>query len=275
MDLSRRSFLGGTAVAVGVTATLGTATAYGEAYPPSPYRASAPHLIQAEQIIDYLSLPVCPPGNNVYKHPDEPNSVVWGSPGDATTWFNRSQCASFQTAVLRRTYGWARSAFFTAHFGLASPFARDYRAAFAADAVPHFSRVHRVADLRPGDLIAIDYANDQDTNTGHLVMVRSVKGVYTAPVATLNFPGETQYAVEVADCTSEPHGMWGVGNYHAFPDNRITATRRQDGAGYGHMMFYASDATGGFTRYRWSVNTSSPGAYTEAQRPVAAARVVG
>jgi hypothetical protein len=40
------------------------------------------------------------------------------------------------------------------------------------------------------------------------------------------------------------------------------------------MMFYASDATGGFSRYRWSVNTSSAGTFAVAQRPVSAARVV-
>jgi hypothetical protein len=273
MDLSRRSFLGGTAVAVGVTATLGT-TAYGADYGASPYRTSTPHLLEAEQIIGYLSLPTCPLANNRYKDPDEPNVVTWGSPGDAATWFNQSQCASFQTAVLRRTYPWATSRFFGRHFGVASPFARDYQAAFAADAVPNFQRVTRVADLRPGDLVAVDYRNDQDTNTGHIVMVRSVRGTYVAPSSSLNFPGETQYAVEVADCTSEPHGVYGVGNYAAFPDNRIfNATAETTGAGYGHMMFYASDATGEFTRYRWSVNTSSSGTYTVAQRPVSAARI--
>ncbi len=271
MDLTRRSSRGGTAVAD--TANPGT-TAFG--YAPSPHRTSTPHLLEAEQLVGYLSLPTCPLANNTYKDPDQPNVVTWGSPGDATTWFNQSQCASFQTAVLKRTYRWATSAFFSANFGLASPFARDYQAAFERDDVPNFQRIRRVADLRPGDLIAIDYRNDQDTNTGHIVMVRSVRGTYVAPVSSLNFEGETQYAVEVVDCTSEPHGLHGVGGYFAFPDSRIfNATASTDGVGYGHMMFYASDATGEFTRYRWSVNTSSSGVYTPAQRPVSAARVSG
>lgn len=273
MDLSRRSFLGGTAVAVGVTATLGT-TALAEAPAARPLQTSTPHLLEAEQLVGYLSLPTCPLGNNTYKEPDQPNVVRWGSPGDASGWVNQSQCASFLTAVLRRTYGWATPRFFSRHFGFASPFARDYRAAFAEREIPRFERVTAVADLRPGDLIAIDYRNDQDTNTGHVVMVRSVKGVYTAPSPSLNFTDETQYAVEVVDCTSEPHGVFGVGNYFRFPDNRIfSATAQTDGAGYGHMMFYASDATGGFSRYRWSVNTSSAGTFTVAQRPVAAVRI--
>ncbi|MFE2754115.1 hypothetical protein ACFXGA_19175 [Actinosynnema sp. NPDC059335] len=273
MDLSRRSFSGGTAVAAGARPTPGATAAPARALP-RPHRTSTPHLLEAEQLVGYLSLPTCPLANNTYKEPDQPNVVRWGTPGDASDWVNRSQCASFLTAVLKRTYRWATSAFFTAHFGVASPFARDYRAAFAEREIPHFERVTRVADLRPGDLIAIDYRNDQDTNTGHVVMVRSVKGVYTAPGSGLNFPGETQYAVEVVDCTAVPHGVYGVGNYFRFPDNRIfNATASTDGAGYGHMMFYASDATGAFSRYRWSVNTSSAGAYTMAQRPVSAARV--
>ncbi|GAB3005587.1 hypothetical protein [Saccharothrix stipae] len=274
MDLSRRSFSGGTAVAAGATATLGATAASARALP-RPHQTSTPHLLEAEQLVGYLSLPTCPLVNNTYKEPDQPNVVRWGSPGDASGWVNQSQCASFLTAVLKRTYRWATPGFFSAHFGVASPFARDYRAAFAERVVPHFERVGRVTDLRPGDLIAIDYRNDQDTNTGHVVMVRSVKGVYTAPNPTLNFAGETQYAVEVVDCTAVPHGVYGVGNYFRFPDNRIfNATAGTDGAGYGHMMFYASDATGGFSRYRWSVNTSSAGTYTMAQRPVSAARVV-
>ncbi|WP_367131773.1 hypothetical protein [Saccharothrix sp. HUAS TT1] len=269
MDLSRRSFSGGTAVA---PAAPGTTAA--SALASRPHRTSTPHLLEAEQLVGYLSLPTCPLANNTYKEPDQPNVVRWGSPGDASGWVNQSQCASFLTAVLKRTYKWASSAYFRRHFGTASPFARDYREAFAERDLPHFERVTRVGDLRPGDLIAVDYRNDQDTNTGHVVMVRSVRGVYTAPGSSLNFAGETQYAVEVVDCTSEPHGVYGVGNYFRFPDSRIfNATAWTDGAGYGHMMFYASDATGEFTRYRWSVNTASSGTYTTAQRPVAAVRV--
>ncbi|TQM80809.1 hypothetical protein FHX81_3157 [Saccharothrix saharensis] len=272
MDLSRRSFSGGTALAAPATATPGTTAA--SARRPGPQRPSTPHLLEAEQLVGYLSLPTCPPANNTYKEPDQPNVVRWGSPGDASGWVNQSQCASFLTAVLKRTYRWATPRFFSTHFGVASPFARDYRAAFAERRIPHFERVTRVVDLRPGDLIAIDYRNDQDTNTGHVVMVRSVKGVYRAPTRGLNFAGETQYAVEVVDCTSEPHGVYGVGNYFRFPDNRIfNATASTDGAGYGHMMFYASNETGDFSRYRWSVNTSSAGTYATAERPVSAARV--
>ncbi|MFI9380055.1 hypothetical protein [Kutzneria sp. NPDC052558] len=238
-----------------------------------PRRVVVAHLAEAEALIDHLMLPGA--GANLYKEPDEPNIVTWGVPGEPGTWSNQSQCASFVTAVLRRAHpSWARSRFFTEHFDSASPFARDYQRVFAAGGAAHFRPVRRVADLRPGDLIAIDYANAQDTNTGHVVMVRRMRGVYTAPSAGLNFDGEIQYAVQVADCTAEPHGLAGVGNYEDFPDTRIAGDRQAQGVGYGHMMFYADELTGEFTRYRWSVNTSSAGVFEVGERPVSAARVV-
>jgi hypothetical protein len=237
-----------------------------------PRRLVVPHLAEAEALIEHLMLPGA--GENVYKEPAEPNVVTWGVPGEPGTWSNQSQCASFVTAVLRRAYpSWARPKHFTRHFGSPSPFARDYQRVFADGGTPRMRPVRRVADLRPGDLIAIDYANAQDTNTGHVVMVRRLRGVYTAPSTGLNFDGEIQYAVQVADCTAEPHGLAGVGNYEDYPDTRIVGERQLQGVGYGHMMFYASELTGEFTRYRWSVNTSSTGVFPVEERPVSAVRV--
>jgi len=271
--VSRRLVLGGAAAAVTVAA--GASPAAADTYPADPYQGKRPHLIEAEQIIGYLGLPESPAANNVYKDAGEANVVTWGTPGQPLTWRNQSQCASFQTAVLRHTYPeWADDTFFLTNFGTTSPTARTYQNTFATRAVPHFTPVTTVTGLQPGDLIAIDYVNGQTTNTGHIVMVRELKGVYVAPSSTLNFDGETQYAVEIADCTSDPHGEFGIGNYPAFPDSRIAADGTQrEGIGYGHIMLYASTATGAFTRYRWSVNSSSSKTYTVAQRPISAMRV--
>lgn len=237
-----------------------------------PRRMVVPHLAEAEVLIDHLMLPGA--GDNLYKEPEEPNIVTWGTPGEPATWSNQSQCASFVTAVLRRAHPhWAKVKYFADHFGSVSPFARDYQRVFADGGTAHFRPVTRVADLRPGDLIAMDYANGQDTNTGHIVMVRRMRGVYTAPSAGLNFAGEIQYAVQVADCTAEPHGLAGVGNYEDYPDSRIVGEEQSQGVGYGHMMFYADELTGQFSRYRWSVNSSSAGAFPVMERPVSAARV--
>ncbi|MFC0005346.1 LamG domain-containing protein [Micromonospora siamensis] len=212
--------------------------------------------------------------NNRY-YTDGSSSVTWGSPADPTTWVSLARCSSFLTWVLKRSCPWATDAYFRTWFNDTIPEAADYRQAFAdGTGGPHFRRITRVADLRPGDLIAIDYRGTVSGNTGHIVMVRSVKGTYSGG---MNFSGETQYAVEIVDCTSDAHGMYAKGNYDLYPDTRVVEDDLRktnfEGVGIGHMMFYASDATGEFSRYRWSVNSGTTNTHTVADRPVAAARV--
>ncbi|GGQ59676.1 LamG domain-containing protein [Couchioplanes azureus] len=201
-----------------------------------------------------------------------PADVRWGSPADLTSWRSRARCASFITAVLRHTYPWATDEYFRTHFGDHSPEAADYRKGFETQPGPRMRRITRVADLQPGDLIAVDYAGTDPANTGHIVMVRRLKGVHTG---SLTFPGETQHAVEIIDCTSDPHGVYGLATYAPYPDTRmIDDATVLTGTGIGHMMFYASDATGAFSRYRWSVNTGAAKTYTTAARPISAARIL-
>src|SRR3954447_24663648 len=274
--LNRRRLLGGAgAIVLGGPPAAPAAAA--PSLPAGPYPPPAPaHLIEAQYLVDHLRL--APADNNTYKDTFETNEVTWGAPGQPATWRVRAQCASFVSAVLQRTYGWADDGFFTTYFGSPSPYARDYRTALANPAGPRLRTVPSVADLRPGDLVAIDYRNGRATDTGHVVMVRRCRAPYTSPVRALNLPGEIQFPVEVVDCTSDPHGLHDKPEYPIFPDTRLPTDPTvvgpiDDGAGYGHMMFYASARTGGFTRYRWSVNASSAGTHTVAERPIAAARV--
>lgn len=212
--------------------------------------------------------------NNVYLK-GSAATLTWGLPDDPASWVARARCASFLTGVLKHTYGWATDDYFLQYFQEKGPEAADYCAAFLnGTAGPRFQRVRKVADLRPGDLVAVDYRGSDPDNTGHIVMVRQVKGVFSG---TADFTGETQYAVEILDCTSDPHGVYALTNYPTYPDTRMvsnTTGENLQGVGIGHMMFYASDTTGEFSRYRWSVNSSkSGGTYDVTARPVAAARV--
>jgi hypothetical protein len=203
------------------------------------------------------------------------STVTWGTPDDLTSWIAKARCSSFITWVLKHTYGWASDAYFTQYFQDRIPEAADYRKAFTdGTGGPHFKRIRKVTDLQPGDLIAVDYNGSDPDNTGHIVMVRQVKGVFTGSV---NFSGETQYAVEVVDMASDPHGVYGLSSYAQYPDTRMVSDvdgANFQGVGIGHMMFYASDTTGEFSRYRWSVNSSSAKTYAVADRPISAARVV-
>ncbi|KQX81958.1 LamG domain-containing protein [Streptomyces sp. Root1310] len=212
--------------------------------------------------------------NNVYLI-GSPSTVTWGTPDDLPSWIARARCSSFVTWVLKHTYGWATDAYFTQYFQDRIPEAADYRQAFAqGTAGPRFQQIRKVADLRPGDLIAVDYSGQVEGNTGHIVMVRDVKGVFSG---VADFTGETQYAVEVVDCTAEPHGVYALTNYPKYPDTRMVgllAEEQFEGVGIGHMMFYAAGTTGEFSRYRWSVNTARDKAYPVTSRPVTAARIV-
>ncbi|MFG1988480.1 LamG domain-containing protein [Actinoplanes sp. NPDC048988] len=211
--------------------------------------------------------------NNVYDM-DNPAVLTFGSPGDPASWIARARCASFISGVLGRTYPWVTAAFFDQFFG-ESPEAEDYQRVFAAGSCTRFRRVERVTDLQPGDLIAIDYdparTGPGQVNSGHIVMVRELKGENPNGPA---IEGAKQYAVEVVDCTADPHGVYGKATYAPYPDTRmVDDVSNFQGAGIGHMMFYA-DAAGLFAGYRWSANSGSDGTYPIAKRPVAAARVV-
>jgi Concanavalin A-like lectin/glucanases superfamily len=206
--------------------------------------------------------------NNVYM---DSTSIIWGQPSDPSTWIAHSRCNTFTMAVLKRSYPWATDDYFRTYFaGDTSPKAADYQQAFQnGTGGPHFTRIRKVADLKPGDLIAIDYrATDP---TGHIVTVRQVKGVYTG---SMNFTGETQHAVEIIDSTSQAHGVYGLATYEPYPDTRILdGSTEFTGVGIGHMMFYASSSTGEFSRYRWSANSGSEFTYPISARPISAARV--
>ena len=269
--LLRNATIGGVAAGVGSIALPGVAGA-AATLPADPYLTPVAHLIEAQTLVDYVRL-ADQTTNNVYKQPGAPTVMAWGTPGNPSTWAIQAQCNSFITAILNRTYPqWATNAFFTQYFGESTPHAGQYQQVWATGQVPHFQIVTRVVDLQPGDLIAVNYVTDTGSGTGHIVMVRRPKGVYTG---NMTFTGETQYAVEVVDCTSDPHGVYGLNDYIAFPDTRMPdEVTENDGGGYGHMMFYAASDTGEVSRYRWSVNTGSAGTYTVAQRPVTAVRIV-
>lgn len=202
------------------------------------------------------------------------STVTWGTPDDLTSWIAKARCSSFITWVLRHTYGWATTDYFRQYFQDGIPEAADYRKAFTdGTAGPRFRRIRKVADLQPGDLIAVDYNGSDPDNTGHIVLVRQVKGVYTGTGVK---SGETQYAVEIIDMTRKGHGVYGQPSATTHPDTRMVSNvegANFAGVGIGHMMFYASDTTGEFSRYRWSSYGASED-YDVTARPISAARVV-
>ncbi|HTI22940.1 MAG TPA: hypothetical protein VL652_18240 [Kutzneria sp.] len=279
---TRRAVLSAVAGAASAAVLVGAAPA-ASAVPrdgvSAPYGPYPPHLLEAERLLGYLDLLSWELGYNQYRYPAPPgqptvpDQMTWGDPGDPASFRNLAQCASFQTGILKHSYPkWATDDFFAQHFGSTSPQAWQYHRMFTGrhGAVPHFTPVSTIDDLQVGDLIALDDKDRQpgDTDTGHMMLVRRRAGTYHGVGEQ---PGSTQHAVQVVDCTKNPHGVYGVGDYPSYPDSRITRTTGWPGGGFGHLMLYADTATGAFTGIRWSVNSSVFNPVTE--RAVAAAHL--
>ncbi|MFF8401591.1 hypothetical protein ACF06P_08145 [Streptomyces sp. NPDC015684] len=294
---SRRRLLAGSAgLALAATATplvtTGRAVA-AEQKTAAMYPLKPPHLLEAETLVEYLRLRADQWSHNRYNAENDGRTlgrttVAWGRAGHPEEFENLSQCASFLTLLLERAYGtdtaygWATPSYFDQYFppkdgstrGTGSyPNAEDLQAGFLnASAVPRFDPVTKPVNLRPGDLVAWDKDPDARTApyTGHTVMIRAYLGTYASSVdSRLGIPGVVPHLFQVVDCTDNPHGgpdmasQTSVDRYRANPDTRadITADNRweeHNGAGYGHMVFYADPGTDLFAGYRWSVNSSEP-----------------
>ncbi|MEU9132726.1 hypothetical protein AB0D08_32255 [Kitasatospora sp. NPDC048540] len=228
-------------------------------------------------------------GRNRYRHAGRfdglPDQVRWGSPGAAEDFYVLSRCASFLTRVVERAYGpgtssgWATERFLRDHVAdwgphCHSPNARAYRAAFARG-IPHFRPVTTVRDLLPGDLLSVDYNRPKEAvYSGHIVIVRRHRGLLPHP-ADRRFPLPVlPHVFEVVDCSSRPHGTRAgfPDLFDAYPDTRaLGGAGTGDGVGYGHMVLYEDRSTGRIAGYRRSPD--APGAFTAAERPIAAARI--
>lgn len=256
------------------------------------------HLDEAVGLVQSLLGVDWDEGRNTYKKVHEDDGritrVVWEGKPEVL-----AQCGSFQALVLEHAYGagthrgWATGAFFRDRFfsdrglrdkGKRFPNAAEFREGFASGAgAPYFSQVHGPGDLRPGDLVAIDYRDAGLWYSGHIVMIRAARGVLDSRVDAQVSPHAVGHVFEVVDCTDSAHGdpMGGtLSLYEKYPDTRlsyrssgggVSHLRRHTGAGFGHMVFY-EDPDGSFAGYRWSVNAARPS--TARRRPVAAARIV-
>lgn len=228
------------------------------------------HLAQVRALVDNLNRLGWPNRNNRYCHSGEPTVLRWGTPGKSATYRAQAQCSTFVTKLLSHTYRWADERFFRRTFGSTSPYPTDYYRVFAKGSSSRFRPIRKVAELRAGDLIAVDYSPETRTRTGHLMVVKAVKGRYTARG---NIRGTTQYVVEVVDCTSTPHATPGNRETNRFPDSRIASSRKYHGVGYGHVVLYADNRTGAVWGHRWSVIASA--IHPVRRRRVAMVRVAG
>jgi len=143
-------------------------------------------------------------------------------------------CSGMVAWVLARAAPQAHAA--TVRRAGGRPLARDYYRQIAATregrGAQGWGRVARVADARPGDVVAWLMARGRrSSNTGHVLFV------VEAPRPVAHLPGA--FEVRVADASAYQHT----------DDTRAAAGR--DGFGMGTMMLFADPATGAVRGYGW------------------------
>jgi hypothetical protein len=222
---------------------------------PVPSALSAPHLQQADQLVDHLS----GVRDNVYS--ERLTYINWDS-GSCSA---RTDCSSFITLLLKHTYAWSRTNV-EAIFHSSRPKAANYHDAIVAER--GFKRIVDVSDLRPGDILAVKYTDHHVSangvqDSGHVMLVSAppVAIDSTKPLVA----GTSQYCVTIIDSAMSGHGP---ADTRAKPDN----SGFTGGIGRGVIRLYA-DRSGSIVGYTWS-NTPESVYYAGPPRDLVAGRLI-
>lgn len=199
--------------------------------------AASEHVVWAETLVDNIV-----PASNEYV--SDPTYLSWAGVNGALSYENRSQCASFLTALLKQAYGWTNS-YFSQWFGSISPTAAGYHEAIEAG--NGFSLVTNVHDVQPGDILAVKYLEPGAAVTGHVMIADDFARVRagTKPIVS----GTLQYELAVIDSSSSGHG--------SLTDTRMLSSGTWDaGLGRGILRLYV-DANDAVVGYSWSIEKVS------------------
>lgn len=189
--------------------------------------ATDPHVVSAERLVDQLDL-----ANTNYEH--GPGSVTWTG-----TVASHTDCSGFIDHLLMHDDGFAADDF-KRWFGTKRPTADRYHDAIVEGR--GFTRLGSVAELRPGDLIAIKYLTRHD-NTGHIMLV--VEAPQRMSPAPPYVDGTVQWSVAVIDSSESGHGTTDTRH------KKGEGGRDHDGLGRGVFRLY-TDAGGSVTGFAWS-----------------------
>jgi hypothetical protein len=186
-----------------------------------------PHVVSAEQLVDRLDL-----ANTNYEHGH--GSVTWTG-----TVASHTDCSGFIDHLLMHDDGLTADDL-KRWFGKRRPTADGYHDAIAEGR--GFLRLRSVAELRPGDLIAIKYLTRHD-NTGHIMLVvEAPQRMRPAPP----FVDDTvQWSVTVIDSSESGHGVTDTRH------KRGAGGHDHDGLGRGVFRIYAN-GRGEVTGFAWS-----------------------
>ena len=190
------------------------------------------HLAAAIDLADHLRLE-----DTSYQH-GEPK-VTWDGGCQS-----HADCSGFLDALLMHSYGYSR-ADFKRWFDSHRPSARRYHDAIVAK--KGFQRIERLAEVRPGDVLAVKYLNNAD-NTGHVMLV-TAHPRRIAPARPV--VGRTeQWEVPIIDSSRSGHGPTDT-RHRRGPDGKD-----HDGLGRGVLRIY-SNSQGAVAGFSWSTTKAS------------------
>ena len=190
------------------------------------------HLTAANNLVDHLRLQ-----NTSYRQGNP--QVTWQGECQSHT-----DCSGFLDALLMHSYRYTEDDFkrwFDSH----QPSARRYHDAIVAQR--GFQHIHQLAEVQPGDILAVKYYKRTD-NTGHVMLVADPphRSAPTPPVVT----GTNQWEVPVIDSSRSGHGPTDT-RHHRGPDGKD-----HDGLGRGVLRIY-SDPQGHVVGFSWSSVSAS------------------
>ncbi len=186
------------------------------------------HLADARALVRSLDL-----ANTEYKH--GPGSITWTGKPKA-----ECDCSGLLNLLLAHSYGTTDDDL-KVWFGAKRPVARRYHDAIAGGKVKAWARV-AVADAKPGDVIAIRYADvEPGDNTGHVMLLNGAP--QKQPAAPVGIDGATaEWHLSIIDSTGSPHGT---------TDTRYEKGAKHTGVGRGSFRIYTG-SDGEVMGYTWS-----------------------
>jgi len=217
------------------------------------HAAPAPDLLEwARRLVAGVT-----PETNVYA--SRPTIVTWYGVSGASETRNRSVCSALIAHLMMQAYGY-RPADFASWLGGRFPRAAGIHDAIAAG--HGFDPVLRIAEIRPGDVLAIKYPPGSHP-TGHVLLAasRPVERRATEPIV----PGTVQYELSVIDSSHTGHGPTDTRHY--------AKGKFHSGVGEGLFRLYAGP-NGALVGYSWSVTKASE-VYTPSERHLVIGRLNG
>ncbi|MDD2723335.1 MAG: hypothetical protein PHH59_04825 [Methylovulum sp.] len=198
--------------------------------------ADPAHVAWADNLVINIT-----PDKNEYAN--NPTYVYWAGFNGWTTYENRTQCSSFVTRLLKQAYNWTDSDF-SQWFGSTSPTANLYHDAIEAQ--NGFTMLTNINDIQKGDILAVEYNEEDATVTGHVMMADDIAKPRTATAPII--ANTQQFELSIIDSSKTGHGP---ADTRMMPDNTWDS-----GVGRGKLRLYADNA-GTVVGYAWSTVKTS------------------